>query len=203
MGVKSMSMRRSAFGFALLIALTGCASDQNVVADESSTQTLRDLGYEQQADFIEDGIVTKTEIENAAISLQACFEKEEQNLVIEGWNPIDNITFLYLAKPGPGTTDSQFSQVYDDCTNRHILHIQNHYRSNTDPHMDPEIMAQALVCLAADGYSYVEDPVSQFDLVDSDFVGSTETPTTTKVDSCVLPAALDLYPDIVTLMITW
>lgn len=190
----------------LSVALVGCdGSPEQPLSDsaEDSVVALRDAGFEEQADMLADGTVTAAEVEAAGELLRNCFVEQGHQLTVEGWNPVDNVTYLYLAEPAGGETTDDFMAVYDDCTRRYIMAVSDHYRANTDPWMQQDLLEATTECLGIIGFDYSSDPVNQYDLVSEEFLEDGVSPSRGQVDQCVLSAAGDLYPDIVTISIVW
>ncbi|GAA4895661.1 hypothetical protein [Stackebrandtia albiflava] len=196
----------SALSVLTVFALAGCGgvAEKPVSASaEDPAAVLRESGYTEQAEMLADGEVTVAEIEKAGALMQQCFVDAGHELTLEGWNPVDGVTYLYLAEPAGGEATDDFHAAYDDCTRRYLQTLADHYRATVDAVIVPELMAEVRQCLESEGFTYTGEPVNQYDLVDSTLVEGGEAPSRKQVDDCVISEATAMYPDIVTISISW
>lgn len=184
--------------------LCGCTlqQDASVSRDPLSSEQVKALGAEEravghleQAEALEDGIVTSQEYDLAFDRLASCLNLRGFTVTSPVVSPVDGVAYEFSSDFGTRDLDSALADL-DDCETTHWRSVSMAYELSREPVMDPTLVEASTRCLKEQGYTPNGDERNVADLVRS--IGEEEDSI---VIDCVHGEAIRLYPELPSLVV--
>ncbi|MWV50662.1 hypothetical protein GRS96_15415 [Rathayibacter sp. VKM Ac-2803] len=199
-------MRRSITalaGLAALLGLAGCAAggpSGSVRHEPMSSGRIealaaqeRDAGHEEQAELLEDGVVTFEEYDASFVLYARCLT--DKGLSVEGpqISPVDGVRYQSSVDIGTREQTAALADI-DECEAVYRTSAAQAYELSQPQVMDAPLAEATAECLRGKGLAATGEETEVADFVDS--VGEAEAE---EAVDCVLSEASRLYPEMTSL----
>ncbi len=156
-------------GAALFLALTGvvgCSAGHDAAAElpdlttyfdsvEAAAAYAEEQGLDLMAQILEDGTVTRGEVEEATREYIAC--RERAGVTITGtpqWDPLDRLNMLGFSADGDSYTSDEARLADARCETAHH-YVSHWFETNTKPESDANFLRELEHCLAEESLPFV------------------------------------------------
>jgi hypothetical protein len=190
---------------ALLLVLAGCtgAGSTGSVRHEpmSSAQIEalsaeeRESGHDEQAAFLEDGVVTFEEYDASFVLYSDCLTGKGFTVDGPQLSPVDGVRYVSSTDIGTREQSAALEDI-DECQSSFMTSVAQAYELSQPQVMDPPLAEATAECLSGRGLSLSGEETDVVDFVDS--VGEAEGD---EVTDCVLDEAARLYPEMTSLSV--
>ncbi|MWV50664.1 hypothetical protein GRS96_15425 [Rathayibacter sp. VKM Ac-2803] len=197
MGRRGLALSGS--GAVVLLVLAGCSGavpDDSVRHEPLSSAQIealgeqeRESGHDEQAESLEDGVVTFEEYDASFTRYAECLTGK--GFTVEGpqVSPVDGVRYESSTDIGTRERSAALADI-DECQARYSTSVAQAYELSRPQVMDPPLATAAGECLTGRGLSVTGEEANVVDFVES--VGEAEDDV---VMDCVLDEATRLYPE--------
>jgi hypothetical protein len=192
-------------GALLMLVLAGCSdapANESASHEPLSSAQIealadqeREAGHEEQAAFLEDGLVTFEEYDASFVLYADCLAA--RGFTVEGpqVSPVDGVRYESTTDIGTREQSAALADI-DECHAAYSTSVARAYELSQPQVMDPPLAQATADCLTGKGLSVSGEETAVADFVDS--VGEGEDD---EVTACVLDEAVRLYPEMTSLSV--
>lgn len=136
----------------LVLVLSACTSNapQDPVSYDSLIERAREIGSAAQVEALEDGVVSREELQSVYWDYGECLTAEGLTLEDLGVNPVDGWRPLYNVW-WPGKTDDAGWKLSETCYDNTMRYASFGFEMTHIDQMNPSFVADVLKCLSGVG----------------------------------------------------